>query len=400
MLAWSGYDLANTVFLVSIHALHFPLWITEDLGGSDTHLAIAISVATALATISSPLVGAVSDRAGRRMPFLIATTILSVLFTAFLGFPSLPITLTLFVLASFFFQTGVVFYDSLLPAVSSAKTHGRVGGLGVSFGFAGTPLAIAAGVVAEKMTSGGPSRPLTFILVAMLFLIAALPCFIFVREPARVTGTPRPLADAFRQLRDTARRAKQFPGLLRFLSARFFYTDALNTLLLFIAIYLVDELGMSQRQTDTLLALFFIMPIVSALIGGRFVDRHGPRQVLQVSLVFFVAALSLTASLPYIGDSYGGLVWIAAALTGIAIGGMFASDRPLLIRLTPPEYIGEFFGLHNMAGRFSAIVGPLLWVYVAESLDLGRPLAVGSLAVMALIGMLIIRTIRVPASTS
>ena len=37
-----------------------------------------------------------------------------------------------------------------------------------------------------------------------------------------------------------------------------------------------------------------------------------------------------------------------------------------MLRLTPPDRIGEFYGLYGMVGRFSAIAGPFIWANVAH----------------------------------
>ncbi len=54
-------------------------------------------------------------------------------------------------------------------------------------------------------------------------------------------------------------------------------------------------------------------------------------------------------------------LYIVAACAGFALGGVWAADRPLMLRLTPPARIGEFYGLYGMVGRFSAITGPAIW---------------------------------------
>lgn len=391
VFGWAIYDLANSIFFITVNALYFPLWVTEDLKGSDGNLALSLSLATALATIASPLLGAVSDRVGRRMYFLAATTILAVIPTSFLGVRSLPLSLTFFAIANFFFQSGVVFYDALLPEVSTEDNRGRVGSLGISFGFLGTFFGIGVGIVVASLVSEASARPVTFVVTAALFLLFALPCFLFVRESAPVARrSSRPLRDALAQLRQTIRRTNAFRPIRRFLFARFFYTNAISTLPLFITIYVTQELGLTQRQAEFLLLFGILAPIIGAFIGGRLVDRWGPKQTLAASLALWVVALSVTASLPLLASDRW-TIWAASALTGLALGGTFASDRPLLLQLSPPEYVGEFFGLHNMAGRFSAIVGPLLWTGVAETLGLGRPAAVASLGGMTLIAFFIAR---------
>ncbi len=70
-----------------------------------------------------------------------------------------------------------------------------------------------------------------------------------------------------------------------------------------------------------------------------------------------------------------------------------------MFRLSPPEALGEFYGIYGMVGRFSAITGPLVWgavVYVLE--DTGAfayRAAIGTLLVMLLAGAWVLR--RVPA---
>ena len=83
--------------------------------------------------------------------------------------------------------------------------------------------------------------------------------------------------------------------------------------------------------------------------------------------------------------------WPVPILAGVALGGTWTADRPLMLSLTPPERIGEFYGLYGMVGRFAAIVGPAMWGFIVSTLGLGRPVAVSTLLVAMLIGYLIIR---------
>jgi UMF1 family MFS transporter len=40
---------------------------------------------------------------------------------------------------------------------------------------------------------------------------------------------------------------------------------------------------------------------------------------------------------------------------------VWTSDRVFMLRLSPPQKIGEFFGLYGLAGKFSAVTGPVLY---------------------------------------
>ena len=62
-----------------------------------------------------------------------------------------------------------------------------------------------------------------------------------------------------------------------------------------------------------------------------------------------------------------------------------------MIGLAPPEYLGQFYGLYALAGRFAALVGPLLWALVVDVLGLGRPTALLVLLGLVLVAMVILR---------
>ena len=76
--------------------------------------------------------------------------------------------------------------------------------------------------------------------------------------------------------------------------------------------------------------------------------------VLWMATFLLAAAIGLF-QLPLV------LLYVVAIMAGVAMGGTWAADRPYMLRLTPPDRVGEFYGLYGMVGRFSAITGPALW---------------------------------------
>ena len=58
------------------------------------------------------------------------------------------------------------------------------------------------------------------------FFLKAIPIFLVVRERGETAvPTLRDVTGSWRAVGDTVRRARAVPGLLRFIVARFFYTD-------------------------------------------------------------------------------------------------------------------------------------------------------------------------------
>jgi UMF1 family MFS transporter len=396
---WVSYDLGNTVFSFNIVSIYLPLWIINDMGGRDSDYGIANSISMGVMFLTAPLLGAISDKAGRRMPYLLVTTLLCVALTFFIGQSwgqesgqnVLLTSLVLFVLANYFYQAGLIFYDALLPVVSTPETRGRIGGIGVGVGYLGSFLGVGIGLLI--LSYDPTNKPLIFQATAALFLLFALPCFLFVREPRRADAQPLSPAlvrSALGELRHTLARVKQYPGLGRFLIGRIFYADAANTMIAFMGIYVSLEVGFGETETQYLLLAGIAAGVVGGLCWGPIVDRLGPKRTLDVILGMWLVVFTLIAAIGAF-DLPGSLFWIAGPLAGMALGGTWTADRPLMLQLAPPRYLGQFYGLYAMVGRFAAITGPLLWALVVDGLGLGRPAAVMTLAIWIVISYLILR---------
>src|SRR5687767_15695119 len=85
-VVWSLYDFANTIFSFAVVSGAIGLWLVSDerFGERDGNfiLSVAIVVSVGLNALVSPILGALSDRGGRRLPFLLLFTVLCVIPTA------------------------------------------------------------------------------------------------------------------------------------------------------------------------------------------------------------------------------------------------------------------------------------------------------------------------------
>jgi UMF1 family MFS transporter len=228
----------------------------------------------------------------------------------------------------------------------------------------------------------------------VLFLLFALPCFFFVRERPKAGRrfTLASIGAAVQQIGSTLRSTGRYPGLVRFLVGRVFYTDAVNTVIAFMGIYVTNEVGFSTAQAQLVLLVAILCAVVGGFAWGRVVDRIGPKRTLTLVLYLWMAIFAWTALIGFL-KLPGLLFWPVACLAGIALGGTWTADRPYMLRLTPPARIGEFYGLYGMVGRFAAITGPFIWGLVSETLGLGRPTAVLTLLVGVVIAYFILRPV-------
>jgi UMF1 family MFS transporter len=348
--------------------------------------------------VISPLLGAMTDRARRRMPFLIWSTLLCCAATAVIGRGSFAFSAVLFVVANAAYQAGLQFYDALLPEVTTEANRGRIGGIGVGVGYLGSYVAVGLGffVPAEH-------RTVVFPIIAGSFMAFALPCFIFVKERGNPTPQPilgwRVIKESTAQTWKTLQSGHQYPGLLRFLVGRVFYTDAINTVISYMALYTVNVCiasGLSEGDGRSRAQLVLMVAVTCAVIGGliwgRVVDRIGPKRTLTAVLYLWIATFALAAAVGAF-TLPPAFLFVVASSAGVALGGIWSADRPYMLRLTPPDRVGEFYGLYGMVGRFSAITGPLLWsgiYYAAVERGGLRPLTGQAIAILSLLAMILV----------
>ena len=389
--SWWLYDLANTSFTFGIVTLYFPqlMRATHGKDGADWWVGILEFVAALVVLVLAPVLGAVSDQAHRRLPFLMVTTILCVVSTFLMGVPGLLGAFPLFVAAVVCFQCGLIFYDSLLPDVSTEENRGRIGGLGVGIGYGGSLAAFVLGtlILAARPADYGA----VFQALAVFFLLAALPSFFLVRERPRATPgiTRHVIGDAFAQLAATAARTRRYRSVPRFLVGRAMYTDAANTVVATVVLVAMG-MGFSEEAARMIAVPAILAAIIAGIAWGVVVDRIGPRRTLMVVLWLWVATLSIAWLIPMLGLTID-LLWLVAVLIGVALGGTWASDRPLMARISPPRYYGQFFGLYSMVGRASAVTGPLMYAVVAP--NFGQPAAIFLLLLAILASIAVIRPV-------
>lgn len=388
LYSWLFFDLANTVYAFVIPGLYFSVWLVTEQGWTDQALGFATSGAMVVVAILGPWVGARSDGSQGKKPMLLITTLICIIATFLLGTFDVAISVLLFIVSLIGFNLGSVVYDALLISVSSTENRGRISGLGVAFGYVGSLLGFG---VATILQNYGYSYVEIFRSVAIMFLIFSLPAFLFINEK-KVSDQKSliKITESISLVIKSWKHSTQYPGLTRFLVGRFFYADAINTLISgLLAVYLVEEVGLTPTDSQNLLGLAIIISIIGGYLFGKAADKYGPRKLTLISLICWMISLSLAIIATEFDQLW--LIYVTGVLGGFNIGGIFAVDRVFMTRLSPEKHLGEFYGLYSTVGRFATILGPLLWGFVVNTLGLGRNAAMGVLIVLLAISFFIIQ---------
>ncbi|OGC81366.1 MAG: hypothetical protein A2W07_06390 [candidate division Zixibacteria bacterium RBG_16_43_9] len=372
VFSWGIYDFANTIFSMNIISMYFAQWIIVDHHKEDIWYSLTYSLSMLMVALTIPVLGAISDGRGKRKPYLLILTLGCVLATFLIGGISAWISdvntrvfsaLFFFLLANYCFEGGLVFYNALLPEISTPQNIGRVSGFGVALGYAGSIIGlllvkpfVTGNLFGLQFGSGG--REKAFIPTAIFFLLFSLPTFIFVREKAnRNSGEKRiKIKEAFRKVWNGIIDTKKYPGVLRFLIADYFFEDAIATVIIFMAVYAQVVMNMGDEAKILFFWFATTFAILGSLVSGTLSDRIGPKKTLFFVVSAWIISLSVimlsTRTLYF---------WIMGPLIGICLGSTWTASRPLLATLAPRNMLGQFYGLYSLSGRTAAIIGPLLW---------------------------------------
>ena len=292
--AWALYDWANSAFptVVSTFVItaYFVRGIAPDPATGQAQWGWMQALAGLAIALLSPVLGAVADAGGRRRRMLGLCTGLVVLATAGIWFARSDPAWTLWALAcvgiaTVAFELATVFYNAMLPDVAPPARIGRVSCLAWGLGYAGglACLGVALfGLVRPDPAPFGLDRadaePVRATALLTAAWIAAFGWPVLLALPDPPGPKPRWAAAARTGLAGIGavlRGLPRHPTLARFLLARLFYTDGLNTLFAFGAIYAAGVFGMGFEE----ILAFGIALNVAAGLGaagfGLVEDRGG-----------------------------------------------------------------------------------------------------------------------------
>lgn len=377
VFSWCLYDWANTAFSTVIITFIFGVYFAREIVGDETvgsaQWSFAIGISGLFIAVLAPLLGAVADNSGKRKSWIFWLSVLCIVPTSLLWFATpegssshIIFVLLLVGIANIGLELSTVFYNALLPHITTKERMGRVSGWAWALGYGGGLSALA--ITLFGFIGLGELKPLlpvptenfehirlTGPFIALWFFIFMLPLFLFTKDvEVKALGFWEALSKGLKQLSISARHVGQYKNLVRFLIASAIYRDGLVTLFAIGGVYAAGQFGMDFTE----ILIFAIGLNVTAGLGAfgfAFIDdKFGSKNTIMISLVGLIV---IGGIILMIEDK--NIFLILALGLGTFMGPVQAASRTMISKLSPAHMVTQTYGLYAFTGKSISFLGPI-----------------------------------------
>lgn len=398
--SWILQDWANSVYSLMITTAVFPIYFktiatNSGISGADStaFLGYTNSLATIFVGLLAPILGAIADYKGLRMPMFTISTIMgigSVLGMIFVNEQYLYLLLLFYGISSIGFASANIFYDSSIMDVTTSERIDKVSAAGFGFGYIGSTIPFILFML--LMNFSGLSNT---IIVKLGFFITGLWWFIFtipywknVHQLSYIERHDQLVVGSFKRLFKTVRHIKEHKQVFLFLLAYFFYIDGVGTIIK-MATTIGADMGLSSSSMIGILLLVQFVAFPFSIFYGYLAKRIGSKNTLFIGILTYACICVLALFLSTITDFL-----ILAVCIGTAQGGVQAISRSIFGQIIPANRSNEFFGFYNIFGKFSSVLGTTL-IGITSQLTGNSLDGVFSLIILFIIGGTILFFVKI-----
>lgn len=406
VFGWCMYDWSVSAYNLTVLAAVLPSYFASfvvgpnglEIGNIKTSAtavwAFVLALASFIAFIFAPVLGAIADFSAAKKRFLLAFAYGGALFTTllyFCGAGDVYSTLLLFLLAQVGYICSLIFYDAFIIDIASPQKMDWISGKGYSYGYVGGGLqfALSLALVAAHDYVGISQQMATRIslLTAGLWWAGfSLFTVKYLREesgPRKTMRLREYAAIGVSRTLQTMRRGRQFKHLVVFLLAFMLYNDGIQTVIEMAAIYGTEELKLSTTTLMLTLLMTQVIATFGALVFSWLAMKIGTKTTIMASLVLWSGVVIYAYFIQTAAQFFS-----LGVVAGIVLGGSQALSRSFYGSMVPEEATAEFFGFYTVFTRFSAIWGPATFGIVRQWLGSSR-LAIVSLIFFFVVGLIL-----------
>jgi UMF1 family MFS transporter len=380
---WAMYDWANSVYSLVITTTFFPAYYAyissvekypdgiSFLGKNFINTALkdyTLAAALLVVAILSPVLSSIADYKGNKknfMRFFCYMGALSCSLMFFVDEKNILFGLFCLMMACIGFFGSQVFYNSYLPEIAAEKDMDRISARGFSFGYIGSVLMqlIGFGLVLA-MPDNPIALKLTFLMVG--FWWAGFAQITFNTLPAQPVSDRKKkinvFSNGFKELAKVWQTLREMNILKSFLSAYFFYSMGVQTVMLVAIDFAIKILHLPDTNLIIVAVIIQLVAIGGAIIMSRLSGKFGNVQVLLSSvfvwIVICVAAYFIKTKIEF---------YILAALVGFVMGGIQSLSRSTYSKLMPEtKDTASFFSFYDVTEKIALVIGLFAFGFIED----------------------------------
>jgi UMF1 family MFS transporter len=408
--AWAMYDWANSAFQTTVITAVFPRFFSDYAAAGLTateataRFAWATTIAVTITALLGPVLGAVADVRGMKKTLLgvsMTVGIVATLLMATIQRGGWEYAAVVFMIANIGIAASFVFYDSLLPHIAAPHEIDRVSTAAYAIGYLGGGILLVmnlAWILAPAtfgLSGSVAAIRLSFVSVAVWWLVFSLPLFLRVREPRPSYDSDEKTASssirvALVRLWRTFHELRGYRQAFLMLVAFLLYNDGIQTIIRMASIY-GAEVGIDQNAQIAAFVLVQFVGVPCSFLFGAMAHRIGAKRAVFLSLAIY-AGISMLGYFMTTAWQFFAL----AFLVGTVQGGSQALSRSLFARMIPKHKSSEYFGFFAVFEKFAGVAGPALFAASVTLFNSSRA-AVLSVILFFVLGALVLTRVDVSA---
>ncbi|HNF42669.1 MAG TPA: MFS transporter [Ferruginibacter sp.] len=400
---WAMYDWANSVYNLVITTTFFPAYYAAVTGLKNFPDGISflgrrfvntelkdyvLAFGFLIIALLSPVLSSIADYKGNKKNFMrffcyLGAASCSIMF--FFDIDHVTLGLLCFMFAGIGFYGSQVFYNSYLPEIAAESDRDRISAKGYSFGYIGSVLMQLVGfVLVMLMSDKGLALRITFLLVGIWWVGFAQ--ITFTRLPISPKNERKAkkhvLVNGFHELQAVWQQVKKMPVLKRYLTAFFFYSMGVQTVMLVAIDFGIKELKLPDDRLIITAVIIQLVAIAGAIAMSRLSAIYGNIRVLIFTVLLWIG-VCITGY--YISTEVH--FYILASLVGMVMGGIQSLSRSTYSKLMPETRdTASFFSFYDVTEKFAIVIGLFTFGFIEGISSIRQSIL--SLVVFFILGLL------------
>ena len=373
---WAMYDWANSVYNLVITTTFFPAYYAAVTGTQNVNFKNGIpflgrtfvntelkdyvlSFGFLLVAILSPILSSMADYKGNKKNFMrffcyLGAASCSLMF--FFDKGHVTLGLVCFMFAGIGFYGSQVFYNSYLPEIAAEADQDRISAKGYTFGYIGSVLMQMIGFALVILMPDNPlPLQITFLLVGVWWVCFAQITFnaLPISSKSERKEKRNVLTNGFKELKIVWNQLQHLPVLKRFLTAFFFYSMGVQTVMMVAIDFGIKELKLPDQKLIITAVIIQLVAIIGAVGMSKLSARFGNINVLILTVLLWIgvciAGYFISTEMHF---------YIIASLVGLVMGGIQSLSRSTYSKFMPvTKDTASFFSFYDVTEKLAIVIG-------------------------------------------